>query len=317
MKEPRRTPRPPWKWVGGKTQLLPNLIATIDRITKDHPFTTYHEPFFGGGALFFELARLGRLKTARIADANTELVYALTAIRDDVEAVIRSLEHPTCFANTPEQHATVRTCDWRTLAPQVAAARLIYLNKTSFNGLYRLNRKGEFNAPFGKYPNPRICDPENLRACASALRSTEIVCTPFDAVRDVAVAGDLLYCDPPYLPATKTANFTSYTKDGFGQKDHERLADLFDRLSARGVAVILSMADNAWTRERYAGHEIVEVSAKRSVNRDGKKRGPVPELIIVGNPSRSRQFCDPKTPERDRRHTSLSALINRWAVDPA
>ena len=162
------------------------------------------------------------------------------------------------------------------------AARMIYLNKTCFNDLYRVNSKGKYNVPFGRYKNPTICDEPNLRNVSKALRGVVIECELFEFVVHVAKSGDLVYFDPPYIPVSETADFTSYTDCRFDMADQERLAFIFDKLVDRGVQVLLSNADVPWIHERYAGHQIHRVQVKRSINSKASKRGAVGEVIIKG-----------------------------------
>ena len=170
----------------------------------------------------------------------------------------------------------------RILSDWVAAARFIYLNRTCFNGLYRVNKKGMFNVPFGAYTNPTICDEENLRAVSEALRGTKIISANFEATLETAKRGDVVYCDPPYLPVSITANFTTYTVGGFGLVDQTRLRDVAKALDARGVHVLLSNSDTPLVRKLYKGFRIEEVQAPRRVNSKAGKRGNVGELLISG-----------------------------------
>jgi DNA adenine methylase len=271
----RESPRPFVKWVGGKTQLLSDLIALAPR-----QFHAYHEPFTGGGALFFALVRLGRIekKQARLTDINRELIATYLALRDEVEAVIEELSR---HEHDRDHYYRVRAQDpWR-LSSAERAARLIFLNRTGFNGLYRVNRRGEFNVPFGRYENPRICDEDNLRAVSAALSRAEIEHRPFEGVLEQARAGDLVYFDPPYVPLSATASFVSYAQNGFDLAAQERLADVFEQLADRGVFVMLSNSDTDWVRERYARFDQVRVSARRNVNSKASSRGPIGELIVV------------------------------------
>jgi DNA adenine methylase len=277
--------RPFVKYAGGKTRLLPELFARLPP-----SFKSYHEPFVGGGALYWALARTGWLDgcVARLTDMNTELVRSYQAIQDSVEDVIRELRS---MPNTAEFFAVVRAKrngatrenPWRPDAV-LASAQFIYLNKTGFNGLYRVNQSGDFNVPFGHYDAPKICDDENLRACAETLHrvKTEVCVEPFEDVLNYAHAGDLVYFDPPYLPLSKTSNFTSYTRLGFRLEDHVRLRDLALVLKDRGVHVMISNSANDAIRELYASSafRVEEVQAARSVNSKGNGRGKIAELVI-------------------------------------
>ena len=266
-------PRPFLKWAGGKGQLLPELLARLPK-----QFRAYHEPFVGGGALFFELYALGRLKAAvHLTDRNPPLIDTYETVRTDVDAVIRRLRR---HRNDEAAFYRVRGQDPRRLSPAARAARVIYLNKTCYNGLYRENRSGEFNVPFGRYVNPAICDAENLRAVAAALEGATLSCAPYEAVLDRAAPGDLVYFDPPYQPVSATSSFTAYHRDGFGPADQERLRDLFATLAGRGVHVLLSNSDTPLVRSLYGSFAIDRVHASRAINSRADRRGKVAEVIV-------------------------------------
>jgi len=273
----RAIPRPFLKWVGGKGQLLAELRKRVP-----DQFNRYIEPFVGGGAMFFHL----RPPQAVLADLNGELIDAFTAVRDDLEATMEFLrEH--VYEKTWYYRTRSRDPEEMELAER--AARTIYLNRTGFNGLYRVNSKGRFNVPFGRYKDPLICDQENLTACRQALQGADLVSAPFDEVLDGAQSGDFVYMDPPYVPLSKTANFTQYVAGGFGPEAQERLASWLERLHGRGVRFALSNADTPETRAMYGalaidGLRIDGVTATRSVNSRTTGRGRVGELI-VWNPS--------------------------------
>ena len=274
-----QTPRPFLKWVGGKRQLLSELVRAVD---STDAFRRYHEPFLGGGALFFALARTGRLKRpSHLSDGNPNLIDAYVAIRDQVDAVIDLLTKHREYHNEKYFYA-VRSNVPQGLAER--AARIIYLNKTCFNGLYRENRKGHFNAPFGRYTNPRICDEQNLRAVAAALRSVHLVADEFEVVERCARKGDLVYFDPPYLPISGTADFTSYSREKFGLEEHRRLAELSLYLANRGIHVIVSNSSAKWTYELYTNFFIYEVFANRLVNSKAGLRGKIPEALVTSFP---------------------------------
>ena len=272
--------RPPWRWVGGKRQLLPELRKYVP-ITRD---ATYYEPFVGGGALFFDLAP----KRAVLSDTNQQLIDTYVAIRDDVDLVIDALSDMAGIYRTQDSgyYYEVRNSIASLSGPE-AAAKFIFLLAAGFNGLWRTNRAGKYNVPAGKFKTPpTICDEENLRAVSFALRDTLILCIDFELAVRPAVLGDLVYFDPPYWPVTKSANFTGYTADGFGPKDQERLRDCAKILVRRGVHVVLSNADVPEVRALYGdGFTLHEVQARRSVNSATERRGKVGELIIVGDRS--------------------------------
>ncbi len=268
-------PRPFLKWAGGKSQLLPELLP---RVGAAAPFGRYHEPFAGGAALFFALVRAGQLAgAASLTDRNARLVEVYTAVRDDVEAVIAHLRQHAARHSEAHYYAV------RARVPRAAAARaarLIYLNRTCFNGLYRENRRGEFNVPMGRYKNPRICDGDALLAAHAALQRAEVACRPFEAVLDHAAPGDFVYFDPPYEPLSPTASFTAYSDQAFGPAEQDRLAEVFTTLAARGVKVLLSNSDTPANRARYAGHTLASIPARRAVNSRADRRGPVQELLV-------------------------------------
>jgi DNA adenine methylase len=273
--------RPFLKWAGGKGQLLPELTRRLPV-----RFHRYHEAFVGGGALFFHLANLGQLRAgATLSDFNPELILCYQVVRDDVEALIATLlEHAPHFAD-PAYFLEVRSWDRRSdFAERSAvarAARAMFLNRTCYNGLYRLNNKGQFNAPFGYYKNPLIVDAPNLRAASAALKNVELLVADFAAVLDRAAPGDLVYFDPPYVPVSATASFTHYTGQTFSEHEQRRLADVLQQLAARGSYVMLSNSHTEFTRELYRDCATRDVVlASRKINCDGKKRGNVEELIV-------------------------------------
>jgi DNA adenine methylase len=260
------------KWVGGKRQLLPEIMKHVP-VSYDR----YWEPFVGGGALFFHLTHTDLGHSATLVDANEELIRTYTAIRDEVENVIARL------STYPYEHAFYYRM--RTLTPSSeaeVAARMIYLNRAGFNGLYRVNRQGKFNVPFGRYTNPTICNGDTLRACSKGLQNTTLRFGDFAlSVSDVKKE-DFVYFDPPYVPLTVTSNFTQYAKTGFSAQDQVRLRDFALTLKRRGVRVLLSNSSAPFVRELYGkDFTLHEVDARRAVNCDAKKRGNVKELLIT------------------------------------
>ncbi len=264
--------RPVLKWAGGKSQLLPELIKRAP-----YDFVAYHEPFVGGGALFFELARQGKLNRAYISDINQALIDVYVALRDDVEGVIALLRQ---HRYERSYYYQIRALEPRNLSLAARAARVIYLNRTCFNGLYRENRAGRFNVPFGRYKNPTICDESNLRAASEALQSAHVSCRPFSSVLEYARPGDFVYFDPPYHPVSATSNFTSYDRDGFGEDDQVELRDILDELTRRDVLVMLSNSDTQFTRQLYRGYRVATVSASRAINSKADSRGKIAEVIV-------------------------------------
>lgn len=268
------------KWAGGKTSLVGRLKSILPP-----KFETYFEPFVGGGALFFALAADGRFQRAVLNDFNTELMDAFKAIRDFPDAVVKALVKlkDEYTADPREVYSRERNCNPNDLSPLERAVRFLFLNKTGFNGLYRVNKKGEFNVPFGQYKNPRIADSANIKACSEALSKFVVLSNQdFASCLGGARHGDVVYFDPPYVPISPTSNFTSYTAGGFGLREQQRLAQTFRELAEQGVAVVASNSDTEIVRDLYAGWETHKVQARRNINRDGDKRGPVGELIIVG-----------------------------------
>lgn len=268
-------PRPFLKWVGGKGQLLAVLL---ERVAAAGAFRSYHEPFVGGGALFFELHRQGALRDgAVLSDKNPHLLEVWQVVREDVDALVDALAHHKARHNE-DYYYQVRA---ERSADRVArAARVIYLNKTCFNGLYRENRRGDFNVPFGRYTDPPILDEDNLRACSVALRDVDLRCRGFDEAAADVGPRDLVYFDPPYVPVSKTSVFTEYAKDGFGEADQRRLADVFRDLTRRGSRVLLSNSWSPLVFECYGEFTLHEVSAARNLNSRTDRRGAVSEALV-------------------------------------
>ena len=268
-------PRPFLKWVGGKRQLMPELIKRIDMAGD---FGRYHEPFVGGGALFFELFRMKRLrKQAWLSDNNERLIETYLGVRDDVEVLIKLLTKHKA-KHSEDYYYKVRAKVPK--PPTDRAARIVYLNKTCYNGLFRENRKGEFNTPFGRYKNPTICDEDNLRAASKALQKAKVENRHFDTVVKKAKPGDLVYFDPPYHPVSSTASFTAYDRGGFNEDSQRLLADKFRELNAKGVKVLLSNSMTEFIRDLYKGFTIETVRANRAVNSRADRRGKVNEALI-------------------------------------
>ena len=260
--------KPFLKWVGGKTQLLPQIFESFPK-----NFNRYHEPFVGGGAVFFNL----QPNKAILSDVNPDLIQAYQMIRDDVDSVIAELKQHRA---EEAYYYSVRETDVAELSAAEAAARIIFLNKTCFNGLYRVNRRGKFNVPFGKYANPTICNEKNLRAVSDALQGVDIRLQSVFELDTRVKKNDLVYFDPPYVPVSPTASFTSYTKQGFGEHQQRELADLFGRLVSKGAHCFLSNSDTPLVRELYKDFKIKKVYARRAINSRADRRGPVGEVIV-------------------------------------
>lgn len=274
IKQQPREAAPFVKWVGGKGRLLSQLRPLLPSGVEH---MRHVEPFVGGGALFFS-RRPGR---ALLTDINPTLVAAYSAIRDDVEGVITALRG-LAGRHSKESYYQVRERynQGRRLSTTKRAAMFIYLNKTCFNGLHRVNRKGEFNVPMGSYKNPRILHEDGLHAASRALKDAQLKCAPFDALLENTKPGDFVYFDPPYEPVSQTASFTSYARDGFSQEDQTRLRDVYKALDRRGCKLMLSNSDVPFIRTLYRDFNIETVAAPRAINCDATKRGKVSELII-------------------------------------
>ena len=265
--------RPFLKWVGGKTQLLPHLLS---RVPSD--FSKYFEPFIGGGALFLAL----QPPKAIISDINDELINTYTVVRDTPEELIRALRRHQYDADYYYKIRDVdRKASYSQWSPTRRAARTIYLNKSCFNGLYRVNSQGHFNTPFGRYVNPTICDAENLRACSKALESVTIKHSSFLTVADSAKPRDFVYFDPPYVPLSNTSNFTGYSSGGFEMKLQEELFELCVALDTKGVKFMLSNSSAPYVLERYSKFNLQLVNATRAINSVASKRGKIAEVIVT------------------------------------
>jgi DNA adenine methylase len=271
--------RPFLKWAGGKQQLL---AAFAGLYPPPDEKAGYHEPFLGSGAVFFDVrARFSRRRCS-LSDHNPELIATFTAVRDEVDALIAALlEHRA--QHSPAHFYAVRAITPERLAhlsPVERGARFIYLNKTCFNGLYRVNSRGHFNVPMGRYTNPGIVDPVALRTASAALRGVRLSVGHFSSIVARARKGDVVYFDPPYVPLTSTAYFTSYTATAFGQAEQKALAVVYRKLDARGCRVMLSNSDTPLVRELYAGFNLHQVMARRNINSKGERRGHITELVV-------------------------------------
>jgi len=284
--------RPFLKWAGGKTQLLPALLERAPRAID-----TYYEPFVGGGAFFFALIAEPDLAPRRavLNDMNHELVTTYTVVRDHLEELLARLEVLSAdyYGEDEEGRASYYYAvrDEQRSAPVEVAARLIFLNKTCFNGLYRVNRQGRFNVPHGRYKKPAILDRPNLEAASRALQDAEIVHGDFEAICADAGPDDFVYFDPPFHPLSDTASFTAYTEGAFGRDDQLRLRWLMDSLGERGVSVMLSNSPHEWIVGVYEGgkYQVERTPARRAINSKGDGRGVVDELVVTNDyPRRGR-----------------------------
>ncbi len=274
--------RPVLKWAGGKGKLLPELITRMP-----DEFNLYHEPFVGGAALFFALASRSLVSDSYLSDINPALIEVYSALRDQVDDVIALLrDHERAHSQAYYYH--VRALLPETLNLAERAARVLYLNKTCYNGLYRENRSGQFNVPFGRYKNPTICDELNLRAAAQVLQRAQIAVRHFSDVLATARPGDFVYFDPPYQPISATSSFTAYHKYGFDERDQADLRDVFAELTRRGVRAMLSNSSAPLVHQLYAGFRVELVYAARAINSNAGARGKIAEVIICNYDPRGR-----------------------------
>ena len=273
------TPKPFVKWAGGKRQLIPILNENLPKT-----FGTYYEPFIGGGALLFHILTERDGQKCSISDLNSDLVLAYTTIRNRIDDLISSLKsHEKNYRkDSKSYYYSVRESNPRSEIEKTS--RLLFLNRTCFNGLYRVNSKGKFNVPLGRYTNPNIVNEDNLRSVSAILQASKvsIKCRDFEAVLRDAKKGDLVYFDPPYQPVSDTANFTSYTNKDFTDSDLERLADLCNKLDSKGCKVLLSNSDSKQVSDMFSDKswKVDKIQANRSINSNSKKRTGHFELLI-------------------------------------
>lgn len=262
--------KPILKWAGGKTQMLSDLLPKVPS-----SYGRYIEPFFGGGAMFFAL----QPKNAIIADSNPELINMYREVAANVEKVIQYLKK---YENTSEMFYAVRDQEWTQLPQAEAAARTIFLNRTCFNGLYRVNKQGKFNVPYGKYTNPKICDDDGLKAASETLKKAEILCGDYLLVLEhYAQPGDFIFLDPPYLPISEYADFKRYTKEQFYEEDHVELAKIIMRLQERGCYIILTNSNHPLVHELYAPFTIDVIQTKRHISCNGSTRKGEDVIVTI------------------------------------
>jgi DNA adenine methylase len=261
------------KWAGGKSRLLKQYRPYFP---ASEQIGRYYEPFIGSAAVFFHL----QPHPACLSDANEKLVEVYRTVQKDVEALIEALQ---AHRNERDYYYQVRAQNPAELPQVQRAARLIFLNRTCYNGLYRENKKGEFNVPFGRYTNPKICNAQRLRNASKALQGVELMAADFEEIAGQATTGDFIYFDPPYAPLSASSNFTSYNRDGFGAEDQHRLAETIHLLTAKGCYVMLSNSSSSLVYKLYGEHEyrLVSISARRNINSKAERRGPVKELLIL------------------------------------
>lgn len=259
----------------------------VDEIIGRMPerFGAYFEPFVGGGALFFELKKRGMLegKKAYLFDANKELINAYNVVKNtptELLAHLRELEKNHSHDAYYEVRAMDREDSFASLAPALRAARFIYLNKTCFNGLYRVNAKGFYNVPMGRYKNPAICDESLIYGASRALQDAEVLHVDFAKVLDFSKKGDFVYFDPPYYPLATTSSFTSYNQDVFLDDEQKRLFKTFEKLTKKGLHVMLSNSDTEFIKELYKDYKIDLVDVPRFINSKSDGRGKIKEIIV-------------------------------------
>lgn len=260
------------KWAGGKRQLMFELLKNMPK-----SYNRYFEPFIGGGALFFEL----QPENAYISDVNEELTNLYSVIKNNPNELIKDLKKHEV---SKEYFLQIRSIDrdhkYKKLNDIQRASRFIYLNRTCFNGLYRVNSQGQFNVPFGYYKNPRIIDENNLLNCAKLLQNTEIKHADFAEILNHVQKGDFVYFDPPYVPLNETSSFTSYTKDGFDIDMQFKLRDVCNELDSMGVKFLLSNSDTPLVNELYENYNIKKVFASRAINANANGRGKITEVLV-------------------------------------
>ncbi len=278
MKQPTKHPTqivPFLKWAGGKRQILPELCRYLPDC-----YRAYYEPFVGAGALLLAL----QPERAFINDSNSELINCYEAIRDSLEETIAALRiHKNDKDYYYQVRAWDREPDYSNLSSWQRAARILFLNKTCYNGLYRVNSKGQFNVPFGRYKNPRIFDESSLESASRYLNSAAVEISNVDFARatESATAGDFVYFDPPYDPVSATASFVGYDAGGFNRDEQRRLKAVCDALTQRGCHVLLSNACTEFILDLYRDYRIVKIAAKRAINSDARKRGKVAEVLVM------------------------------------
>lgn len=304
MEEISNEAKPFLKWAGGKSQLLSEFNKRLpEKIIKGKKIDSYIEPFVGGGAMFFFLRKNYNINKSVLFDVNPELIIGYKVIQNDYKELIKYLYElesdylSKSLDDRKEYYYGIRTAyneqmidfnyfeyneDWIK-----RAVYLIFLNKTGFNGLFRQNKKGEFNVPVGSYKKPKICDEKNIKEVNKALKDTLIICDDFSNAEEYIHNDSFVYLDPPYRPLNQTSSFTSYAKDGFNDDDQRRLAEFFKRMDRKGAYLMLSNSDpknndpnDEFFDELYVDYQIERVPAKRFINCDASKRGAINEIIV-------------------------------------
>lgn len=296
--------KPFLKWAGGKGQLLPAFRELYPQALKEHTIKAYFEPFLGSGAVFFDIVQQYKIERAYLYDINEELILTYKVIQQDVEKLIEVLwAHQAAYLPLDKvgrsEYYYQQRADYnqqRTFVDHShyseqwirRAAQVILLNKTCFNGLFRVNARGEFNTPAGDYTNPTICDAQNLRAVSSLLQHATLKVADFRTVSEEITQDSFVYFDPPYRPLSKTASFRAYSKHDFGDAEQRALAALYRQLSEKGALLMLSNSDpqhvdptDYFFDELYKGFNTVRVPARRMINSDATKRGKINEIVIT------------------------------------
>ena len=267
-------PHPFLKWAGGKRQLIPQMEEYFPK-----HYNKYIEPFIGGGAVFFHMLP----EKAILIDINKELINCLKVIKNNVKELIELLKN---HKNENKYYYQIRNLDrthrtYDKLSDIEKASRMIYLNRCCYNGLYRVNSKGQFNVPFGKYKNPNFCDEENLIAVSKVLKNVDIYNGSFEICLNFADKDDFIYFDPPYQPISETSSFTSYTKENFGKESQKMLFNVFEILDERGCRLMLSNSYNPFIIDLYKEYKIIFLNAKRAINSIANKRGFIKEILVL------------------------------------
>jgi DNA adenine methylase len=269
------------KWAGGKKR----LVLVLDKLSPKK-IEMYYEPFLGSGAFFFYLSQTKKYKfQAVLSDSNFELINSYLQLRDNVNELIDLLyEHQVNYYKNKEKYYYFIRDEYHAKDNIESAARFIFLNKSCYNGLYRVNSSGSFNVPHGRYVNPKICNKEKLIDCSDLLRRSDakILCETYKNITIRCENNDFIYFDPPYFPISKTSNFTDYTKESFGMYEHNELAKEFERLNNIGANVILSNSNSEYIKSLYKEYDIIKIKSLRNINCDPKKRKDHYDLIILG-----------------------------------
>ncbi len=293
----RSTAKPFIKWAGGKSQLLPQLEELLPSEMRQGEAQHYCEPFLGGGAMFFHLWSTRRIKSARLSDVNPDLIGTYVVVKEALSELLEVLSEYAneYFSKTREEQSDLYyelRNEYNSLKKEpglskteaiTCAALFIFLNKTCYNGLHRVNKNGDFNVPFGSYKNPQIVDRDNLIAVSRALEIAELSVSSYEKLLNQAVQGGFVYFDPPYRPVSKTASFTAYSNGGFNDSDQINLARVFQALAAKGLKLMLSNSDSSdgFFDSLYSGFIVSRVNAKRFINCDSTGRGSVSEVVIT------------------------------------